>query len=107
VSGGPEPQYLHDRPGFAFDVVLTDIARTFDVATAQWTAKALELPTDGLVLDGPAWPWGPTATLAGLALAGAAAFAATTRLIRRIRSRRGGDRSEPQTGSQERELVEA
>ncbi|ADJ46873.1 hypothetical protein AMES_5048 [Amycolatopsis mediterranei S699] len=32
-----------------------------EVATARWTAKVLELPTDGVVFEGQAWPWLPTA----------------------------------------------
>jgi len=32
--GGPVPEYVHDRPGFAFDLVITDLARSVDVATA-------------------------------------------------------------------------
>jgi putative intracellular protease/amidase len=54
------PVYLHDRPGFAFDAALHDIARTRDVATARWVAKTLEYPTTNLRLSGPPWPWGLT-----------------------------------------------
>ncbi|HZG89869.1 MAG TPA: DJ-1/PfpI family protein [Pseudonocardia sp.] len=86
--GGPAPEYVHDRPGFAFDAVLVDLARSTDVATARWTAKALELPTDGLVLDGPAWPWAPTALPLALVLLGAAAVVAIGR-------RRAGSGSAP------------
>ncbi|AXB43703.1 DJ-1/PfpI family protein [Amycolatopsis albispora] len=57
VPGGPSPEYPHQQPGFAFDATVRDLAGTTDVATARWTAKVLELPTGGLVLDGPAWPW--------------------------------------------------
>ena len=71
VEGGPEPEYVHDRSGFAFDATVTDLARVTDTATARWVAKVLELPTDGLALDGPAWPWLPTFVLVGLALPGA------------------------------------
>ena len=39
---------------------LADLARTTDVATARWTAKVLELPTAGLALEGPSWPWAVT-----------------------------------------------
>jgi len=66
--GGPVLEYVHDRPGFAFDASLRDLARSTDVATARWTAKVLELPTAGLVLAGPAWPWSPTVLLAVLTL---------------------------------------
>jgi transcriptional regulator GlxA family with amidase domain len=91
VPGGPAPEYLHDRPGFAYDVALTDLARTTDVATARWTAKALELPTDGLVLDGPAWPWAPTALAVVLVLLGGAAVA----VVARWQGRRRAGRREP------------
>lgn len=73
VAGAPAPVYLHRGGGFAFDDALTDLAATTDVATARWTAKAMELPTDGRVLDGPAWPWAPTGVLAALVLVPAAA----------------------------------
>jgi transcriptional regulator GlxA family with amidase domain len=53
---GLAPVYLHHRPGFAFDAVLGDIARTRDVATARWVAKTLQYPTRPR-LAGPAWPW--------------------------------------------------
>jgi transcriptional regulator GlxA family with amidase domain len=68
--GGPAPEYVHDRPGFAYDVAVSGLARDTDVATARWTAKALELPTDDVVFDGPAWPWRPTAVPVVLILLG-------------------------------------
>lgn len=83
VPGGPAPDYLHAAGGFAYDATVRDVARTVDVATARWTAKVLELPTDGLELDGPAWPWGPTATLIALFLPGVAAVAVGVRRLRR------------------------
>ncbi|MCV2489791.1 DJ-1/PfpI family protein [Geodermatophilus sp. YIM 151500] len=86
-AGGPAPEYLHDPPGFAFDTSLRDLAATVDVATARWTAKVLELPTTGLVLDGPAWPWAPTAFAVVLVLVDAAAVAWVTRRLRRRRDR--------------------
>jgi transcriptional regulator GlxA family with amidase domain len=79
VERGPEPERVHDRSGFAFDATVTDLARATDTATARWTAKVLELPTDGLALAGPAWPWLPTLVLAGLTLPGAALAAAFAR----------------------------
>lgn len=79
TSGGLVPEYVHDRPGFPFDATVADLARSTDVATARWAAKVLELPTDGFVLDGPAWPWGPTLVVVALVLPGAAAVA----LVRR------------------------
>jgi transcriptional regulator GlxA family with amidase domain len=85
APGGPAPEYVHDRPGFAYDLALTDLARTTDVATARWTAKVLELPTEGLVLEGPAWPWAPTALPVVLALLSGAVVAGVARLLRRRR----------------------
>jgi putative intracellular protease/amidase len=79
VEGGPEPERVHGRSGFAFDATVTELARSTDTATARWAAKVLELPTDGLALDGPAWPWLPTLVLAGLTLPGAALAAAFLR----------------------------
>jgi hypothetical protein len=54
------PVHLHDRPGFAFDGALRDIARTYDVTTARWVAKTLQYPTTDPELSGPAWPWALT-----------------------------------------------
>jgi transcriptional regulator GlxA family with amidase domain len=82
APGGPAPEYPHDRPGFAYDAVLADLARTTDVATARWTAKVLELPTGGVVLDGPAWPLVPTLVPVALLLVGVALVVAVPRLIR-------------------------
>jgi hypothetical protein len=50
------PVYLHDRPGFAFDAALRDIARTRDVATARWVAKSLQYPTAPPRLSGRPGP---------------------------------------------------
>jgi putative intracellular protease/amidase len=83
---GLVPEYLHDGGGFAFDVAVTDVARSMDVATARWTAKVLELPTDGLVLEGPAWPWASTAVPVVLTLLGAAAVTGAAWLLRRRRA---------------------
>jgi transcriptional regulator GlxA family with amidase domain len=79
VEGGPVPEFVHDRSGFAFDATVTDLARDTDTATARWVAKVLELPVDGLPLDGPAWPWLPTLVLVGLMLPGAGLAAAFLR----------------------------
>jgi len=92
---GLNPVYLHDRPGFAFDAALADIARTRDVATARWVAKTLEHPTRPR-LAGPAWPW--ALTLRPILLA--AATIAVVLGIRFLRRRRhgafpGGDRAAP------------
>jgi transcriptional regulator GlxA family with amidase domain len=88
-AGGPAPEYVHDRPGFAYDVAVSGIARDTDVATARWTAKALELPTDDVVFDGPAWPWWPTATPVLLVLLGAAGVVVVLRLRRRRHGAQG------------------
>ncbi|QFU88266.1 DJ-1/PfpI family protein [Amycolatopsis sp. YIM 10] len=75
TTNGPEPEYVHRRPGFAYEATVRDLASSTDVATARWTAKVLELPADDLVLDGPAWPW--TLTLVPVllvALGGAAVW---------------------------------
>jgi putative intracellular protease/amidase len=61
AATGLEPEYVHTGPGFAFDAVLRDLARSVDVPTARWRAKALEYPAGELTLAGPRWPWGYTA----------------------------------------------
>lgn len=81
--GGPAPEYLHDRPGFAYDTAVSALSRRTDVATARWTAKVLELPTDGVVFEGRAWPWLPTVLPLALVLLGAAAVTAVLRIRRR------------------------
>jgi transcriptional regulator GlxA family with amidase domain len=83
--GGPAPEYVHDRPGFAYDTAVSGLARHTDVATARWTAKVLELPTDGIVFEGRAWPWLPTAVPIVLVLLGGAAVAVVVRLRRNRR----------------------
>ena len=87
---GLTPVYLHRQPGFAFDPVLSDIARTLDVATARWVAKTLQYPTTGPRLSGPAWPW--ALTLRPILIAAAAIGAVLgIQLLRR----RGGDHARP------------
>lgn len=81
---GPEPVYPHG-PGFAFEGVLQDLARTTDVATARWTAKVLEYPVDGLALSGPAWPWTETFRPIGLAVLGVLVALGVLALIRSVR----------------------
>jgi transcriptional regulator GlxA family with amidase domain len=96
LPAGPTPVYLHQRPGFAFDAALADIARTRDVATARWVAKTLQYPTTTPRLAGPAWPW--TLTLRPILLAAAtiAAVLGVRFLGRRRRGAfRGGDRAAP------------
>lgn len=82
--GGPAPEYVHDRPGFPYDLAVSGLSRRTDVATARWTAKVLELPTDGVVFEGDAWPWLPTALPIALVLLGAAAVVVLI-LVRRSR----------------------
>ncbi|NBH05028.1 hypothetical protein GTY80_17470 [Amycolatopsis sp. SID8362] len=61
--------------------MVSGLARHTDVATARWTAKVLELPTDGVVFEGRAWPWLPTAVPVALVLLGAAVIV----VVRRVR----------------------
>ncbi|MEV1167900.1 DJ-1/PfpI family protein [Nonomuraea sp. NPDC049784] len=80
--------YLHRQPGFAFDEVLREMARTMDVPTARWAAKILEYPDTGLRLSGPDWPWMPTLRPILLGLAGLAALGIALRLLRLARRSR-------------------
>ncbi|MFD0201940.1 MULTISPECIES: DJ-1/PfpI family protein [Saccharothrix] len=80
-----EAVYPHEDGGFPFDGVLRDLARTTDVATATWTARVLEYPTDHLALSGRAWPWTRTLRPFGLAFLG---VLVALGLIRLARSRR-------------------
>jgi putative intracellular protease/amidase len=86
VPGSPQPVYVHSRPGFAYDAAVADLARTTDVATARWTAKVLELPTDGLVLQGAAWPWRQTALLILLVALGTAGVIFLPRMVGRLKT---------------------
>ncbi|WP_214402027.1 DJ-1/PfpI family protein [Pseudonocardia lacus] len=86
TAGAPEPEYPHSAPGFPFDAAIIDLARTTDVATARWTAKVLELPTGGLELEGPAWPWGVTAVPLLLALVGVGGAVGVMSILRRRRA---------------------
>ena len=90
------PVYLHHQPGFAFDAVLGDIARTRDVATARWVAKTLQYPTTDPPLSGPIWPWTLTLRPILLFAGGVAAVVGVRFLVRRRRGAfRGGDRTAP------------
>jgi hypothetical protein len=82
APGGPAPEYVHDRPGFPYDTAVSGLSRHTDVATARWTAKVLELPTDGIVFEGDAWPWLPTALPIVLVLLGTAAVVVVVRVRR-------------------------
>ncbi|GHG14039.1 MULTISPECIES: DJ-1/PfpI family protein [Amycolatopsis] len=85
--GAPAPEYVHDRPGFPYDTAVSGLSRHTDVATAQWTAKVLELPTDGIVFEGDAWPWLPTALPIALVLLGVAGVVVVVRVRRNRLSR--------------------
>ncbi|UMP04605.1 DJ-1/PfpI family protein [Amycolatopsis sp. EV170708-02-1] len=67
---GLSPVYLHAEPGFPFDAVLEDLARTTDAATTRWTARTLEYQPAHLALDGEAWPWTVALRPFGLAVLG-------------------------------------
>jgi putative intracellular protease/amidase len=85
ATGGLRPEYLHAGNEFAFDPVIRDIARTYDVQTARFTAKTLEYPVMDVVLTGPAWPW--LSTLVPFALIALGATVAITAgfVFRRLR----------------------
>lgn len=87
ATGGLQPEYLHLDEEFAFDPVLRDIARTYDVQTARWTAKALEYPAIDVELTGSSWPWLATIIPVLLALLGAAVAIAIGMVFRRMRAR--------------------
>ncbi|MEU6720481.1 DJ-1/PfpI family protein [Nonomuraea sp. NPDC046802] len=80
---GLRPEYLHTTEEFAFDPVLRDIARTYDVQSARFAAKTLEYPVRDVKLTGDAWPWAETAVPIGLGLLGAAAAVIVGRVFRR------------------------
>lgn len=96
VVPGAEVVHLHRQPGFPYDAVLRDLARTTDVATARWTARVLEHPVDGLTLDGPAWPWAETIRPLALAALGVLVTLGVRALWRRRRS--VGAEAAPTTG---------
>ncbi|MEO3860760.1 DJ-1/PfpI family protein [Acrocarpospora sp. B8E8] len=85
-AAGLRPEYLHTTEEFAFDPVLRDIARTYDVQTARFAAKTLEYPLLDVELTGRAWPWTETLIPAVLALLGAAAAITTGMVFRRFRA---------------------
>lgn len=92
-----DPVYPHEAGGFPFDGVLRDLARTTDVATATWTARILEYPTDHLVLDGATWPWARTLRPFGLAFLGVLAALGLIRLARTRRAVRSTPAATPPT----------
>ncbi|TDC07616.1 AraC family transcriptional regulator [Nonomuraea longispora] len=83
---GLRPEFLHTEEEFAFDPVLRDIARTYDVQTALWTAKTMEYPVSHVGLGGSAWPWPATLVLLVLVLLGGAAAVVAPLAFRRIRT---------------------
>ncbi|HEV8557781.1 MAG TPA: DJ-1/PfpI family protein [Actinophytocola sp.] len=95
TSAGPRPEYLHTTEEFAFDPVLRDIARTYDVQTARFAAKTLEYPVHDVDLTGRSWPWLATLIPILLALLGATAAIAAGIVFRRIRTTRTLRRPEP------------
>lgn len=88
VPGMDAPTHPHHGPGFPYDGVLQDLARTTDVATARWTAKVLEYPIDDLGLSGDPWPWAETFRPVALAASGALLAFGMIALVRRGRDRR-------------------
>ncbi|NUP03023.1 MAG: AraC family transcriptional regulator [Nonomuraea sp.] len=90
---GVPVEYLQERPGFAFDVALREMARTMDVPTARWTAKIMEYPTAELGLSGPGWPWALALRPLLLGLGGLTVAFGAAWLVRRTRTRRSGDLS--------------
>ncbi|GAA4089658.1 DJ-1/PfpI family protein [Nonomuraea soli] len=87
TSTGPRPEHLHLGDEFAYAPVLRDIATTYDLQTARWTAKTLEYPTaDAKGWSGSSWPWPATLVALGLALLGGTAAQIIRLLVRRLRS---------------------
>ncbi len=86
-AGAPGGEYLHQTEEFAFDPVLRDIARTYDVATAHFAAKTLEYQVTDIQLTGQSWPWGPTMVLVVLILLSAGAAITGGVVYRRIRAK--------------------
>lgn len=87
-NAGVAVTHLHQRPGFAFDAALQDMARTMDVPTATWAAKILEYSAAEVGLAGPSWLWAPAQRALLLGLTGAIAAAlALVWLARRARTR--------------------
>ncbi|MFC5750455.1 DJ-1/PfpI family protein [Actinomadura rugatobispora] len=83
---GVPVKYLQDRPGFAFDAGLRDVASTMDVPTARWAAKILEYPVAGVGLSGPGWPWTLLLRPLLLGLAGLVLVFGAARVVRSRRS---------------------
>jgi putative intracellular protease/amidase len=85
--GGLQPEYLHPEAEFAFDPVMRDIARTYDVPTAQFAAKTLEYPVMDVQLTGRSWPWLPTLVFLVLVALGTAVAISARIVFRRLRTK--------------------
>ncbi|WP_345403226.1 DJ-1/PfpI family protein [Nonomuraea salmonea] len=86
AAGTGRPEYVHPADEFAFDAVIRDIARTYDVPTARFAAKTLEYPVMDVELRGGAWPWRETLVFALLILLGVALALGTGAVARRLRT---------------------
>ncbi|WP_410646566.1 DJ-1/PfpI family protein [Amycolatopsis sp. cmx-4-54] len=84
---GLSPVYLQAEPGFPFDAVLEDLARTTDAATTRWTTRTLEYRPAHLALGGAAWPWTVTLRPFGLAALGLLAAFGIRAVSRRFAGR--------------------
>jgi hypothetical protein len=87
---GLRPELPHRGSGAgrsAFDPVVRELAAWGDRATARATAKFTEYPAAHLRLDGPAWPWRPTALLLATLVVAAAAALLPWRPARRLIAR--------------------
>ncbi len=88
IPPGVDVVYLHQADGFPFDGALTDIARTYDAATARWVAKSLQYPM--VPLDSTSyrdWPWLLTVRPLALGVLAMVAGLGLVHLRRRHRSR--------------------
>ncbi|MET0235045.1 MAG: DJ-1/PfpI family protein [Kibdelosporangium sp.] len=88
ATGGLQPEYLHTSEEFAFDPVIRDIARTYDVQTAKFAAKTLEYPVMDVELTGRSWPWLPTLVPLLLVALSAAVAISAAMVFRRLSGRR-------------------
>jgi hypothetical protein len=80
---GLQPEYLHPDAEFAFDPVVRDLARTYDIPTAHFAAKTMEYPVADVQLTGRSWPWLPTLVFFGLIALGSAIAWTVSRRFRK------------------------